>query len=105
MSACCDRYHRGARAPTVLALMRSRYTAYVRGEIEYLVATHDESTRAIIDVDAVARWSREKDTIRCAQRRRSGAPARDPCCRRGKTTHRRPDETESARAVRTLVRS
>ena len=39
--------------------MRSRYTAYVRGQIDYLVATHDEATRSTVDVAAVARWSRE----------------------------------------------
>jgi SEC-C motif-containing protein len=38
--------------------MRSRYTAYVRGEIEYLLATHDASTRASVDVRAVKKWSK-----------------------------------------------
>ena len=57
--ACCARYHRGEPAPTALALMRSRYTAYVRGEIDYLIATHDAATRATLDRDAIARWSRE----------------------------------------------
>jgi SEC-C motif-containing protein len=41
--------------------MRSRYTAYVRGEIDYLVATHDVSTRDSIDRKGVARWSRETE--------------------------------------------
>ncbi|MFT5836523.1 MAG: SEC-C motif-containing protein [Candidatus Azotimanducaceae bacterium] len=37
---CCNRYHAGnASAPTAEALMRSRYAAYVQGEIAYLVAT------------------------------------------------------------------
>ena len=39
--------------------MRSRYTAYVRGAIDYVVATHDETTRATVDADAAARWSRD----------------------------------------------
>ena len=41
--------------------MRSRYTAYVRGEIDYLVRTHDESTRASVDVASVTRWSKETE--------------------------------------------
>ena len=57
--ACCAVFHAGAPAPTALALMRSRYTAYVRGEIDYLMATQDPSTRAGIDRDAVAARSRE----------------------------------------------
>jgi SEC-C motif-containing protein len=39
--------------------MRSRYTAYVRGAIDYLLATHDATTRSSVDRDGVARWSRE----------------------------------------------
>jgi len=60
-AGCCRRYHRGELAPTAVALMRSRYTAYVRGEIDYLLATHDESTRGTVDAAAIARWSRETD--------------------------------------------
>ncbi len=39
--------------------MRSRYTAYVRGAIDHVVATHDPATRASLDVEAATRWSRE----------------------------------------------
>jgi SEC-C motif-containing protein len=49
----------GAPAPTALALMRSRYAAYVRGAIDHLLATHDPATRASVDRDAVARWSKD----------------------------------------------
>jgi SEC-C motif-containing protein len=42
--------------------MRSRYTAYVRGEIDYLVDTHDPATRSI-DRDALAAWSRETEWL------------------------------------------
>ena len=37
---CCTPLIAGAPAPTAEALMRSRYTAYVRGAVDYLVATH-----------------------------------------------------------------
>jgi SEC-C motif-containing protein len=39
--------------------MRSRYTAFVRGEIDYLIETHDEATRASVDKQALAAWSRD----------------------------------------------
>jgi SEC-C motif domain protein len=58
-AACCGRYLSGEPAPTALALMRSRYTAYVRGAIDHLVSTHAAATRGAVDVDAVTRWSRE----------------------------------------------
>lgn len=39
-SECCEPFHFGrATAPTAEALMRSRYCAYVCGEIDYLVGT------------------------------------------------------------------
>ncbi len=47
-AACCGRYHGGAlhlRAPTAEALMRSRYSAYVLGLDDYLLATWHASTR------------------------------------------------------------
>ena len=58
-SACCELYLDGVPAPTALALMRSRYTAYVRGAIDYLVETHDPATRKTIDVPGITKWTRE----------------------------------------------
>jgi SEC-C motif-containing protein len=58
-AACCGRYIAGEPAPTALALMRSRYTAFVRGAIDYLIETHDPMTRRSVDRAAVAAWSRE----------------------------------------------
>ena len=43
--ACCGRWHAGEAAPDALALMRSRYSAYVLGLPDYLRATWHPSTR------------------------------------------------------------
>jgi SEC-C motif-containing protein len=51
----------GVPAPTALALMRSRYTAFVRGAIDYLIDTHDASTRSSVDRAGITRWSRETE--------------------------------------------
>jgi len=56
---CCGRYLGGAPAPTAEALMRSRYTAYVRGEIDYILASHDPASAGDVDREATAKWSRE----------------------------------------------
>jgi SEC-C motif-containing protein len=40
---CCLRLHRGAIAATPEALMRSRYCAYVVGDVDYIIATTDPS--------------------------------------------------------------
>lgn len=42
---CCGLYHQGAVAPNALALMRSRYSAYVLGLEAYLLATWHPDTR------------------------------------------------------------
>ena len=57
-AACCGPYLAGtAAAPTALALMRSRYTAYVRGAIDYLVETHATPP------DRAAIAARARDTV------------------------------------------
>ena len=53
--ACCGPLHDGAPAATAEALMRSRYTAYVRGAIDYLVETHDGE----VDRAGIETWARE----------------------------------------------
>ncbi len=42
---CCGRWHAGEPAPDAEALMRSRYSAYVLGLIDYLLATWHPDTR------------------------------------------------------------
>ena len=36
---CCSIYHKGAIAKTALKLMKSRYTAFVIGKIDYIIKT------------------------------------------------------------------
>jgi len=55
---CCQPYISGAKnAPTAEALMRSRYTAYVEHEIDYIMdtCTHDEKDK--IDYKQTKKWS------------------------------------------------
>ncbi len=55
---CCGPYLAGTAVPqTAEALMRSRYTAHVRGDSDWLLATwHPATRRARIDLDAQVRW-------------------------------------------------
>ncbi|MEU1516569.1 YchJ family metal-binding protein [Streptomyces sp. NPDC005811] len=56
---CCGRYHApGAAAPTAEALMRSRYCAFVKGDVAYLLRTWHPRTRpARLDLDPGMRWT------------------------------------------------
>lgn len=59
---CCGPLHRGLPAPTPLALMRSRYCAFRRGEVEHLLATshpslHAPDERAVLErACSATRW-------------------------------------------------
>lgn len=52
--ACCGPILAGAPAPTALALMRSRYTAYARGDVAHLARTLAPEHRAGFDMADVS---------------------------------------------------
>ncbi|HXF03270.1 MAG TPA: YchJ family protein [Arthrobacter sp.] len=56
---CCRPFHRGdAEAPTAEALMRSRYTAFVTGDVDYLLRTwHPETRPASLELDSALEWT------------------------------------------------
>lgn len=54
---CCAPLHAGAPAADAEALMRSRYSAYVRGDADYLRASWHASTRpAELELDTRTTW-------------------------------------------------
>ncbi|WP_055492691.1 YchJ family protein [Streptomyces sp. TP-A0356] len=56
---CCGRFHSGTSlAPTAEALMRSRYSAFVKRDAGYLLRTWHPRTRpARLDLDPGMRWT------------------------------------------------
>ena len=57
--ACCGPVLAGSPAPTALALMRSRYTAYARGDVAHLARTLAPEHRAGFDIADVSAGMRE----------------------------------------------
>jgi SEC-C motif-containing protein len=57
--ACCGPILAGTPAPTALALMRSRYTAYTRGDVAHLTRTLAPEHRAGFDAADVSAGMRE----------------------------------------------
>ncbi len=55
---CCAPAHSGEHpAPDAETLMRSRYSAFVRGDVPYLLATwHASSRPAALDLEAGTKW-------------------------------------------------
>jgi SEC-C motif domain protein len=59
-AACCGRFHSGHAEPaTAEQLMRSRYSAFVRLDGDYLLRTHHPSTAPVtLDLDPAMEWRR-----------------------------------------------
>ncbi|WIO75447.1 YchJ family protein [Porticoccaceae bacterium LTM1] len=51
---CCQPYHNGTPAPTAETLMRSRYSAFCKGLVDYLVETHHPDKRQVDDREVLA---------------------------------------------------
>ena len=54
---CCGKWHQGQPAPSAERLMRSRYSAYTLGLIDYVVATTLPAQQAALDRDSMRAWS------------------------------------------------
>ena len=63
LAGCCGRYHAGALPDGARALMRSRYSAYVLGLIDYLVATTLPAQQAALEREAMAQWSAQSQWL------------------------------------------
>lgn len=55
---CMPIINNNKQAATAEELMRSRYTAYTLGEVDYLLRSHHKSTRPNKDRKEILRWSK-----------------------------------------------
>ena len=63
-SSCCEPFHLGKSKPeTAEKLMRSRYSAYVVGKIDYIGQTNDPETSEDFDAESAKRWSEESEWL------------------------------------------
>ncbi|MBT8764623.1 YchJ family protein [Metapseudomonas boanensis] len=63
LEVCCGRYHSGHPAAGAEALMRSRYSAYVLGLVDYLVDTTLPAQQQGLDREAIRAWSLQSDWL------------------------------------------
>lgn len=55
---CCGVYHsEAAKAPTAEALMRARYCAFAKNQMQFLRDTTDPQTLQLVDDDANQEWA------------------------------------------------
>ncbi|MGB0896776.1 MAG: YchJ family protein [Flavobacteriaceae bacterium] len=62
---CCYTIHKDiTKAITAEQLMRSRYSAYVVADIDYLMKSHHGSTRPINERDEILNWTKAVEWLR-----------------------------------------
>ncbi len=58
LEQCCGPYLSGERWPdTAVDLMRARYSAFATGNVDFVVSSHDPSTRDEVDRSLIEQWS------------------------------------------------
>lgn len=58
-ASCCGVFHTNiTKITTAEQLMRSRYTAYVFADIDYLMKSHHSSTRPIGEKNEILKWTK-----------------------------------------------
>ena len=57
LQQCCGRFHDGQQPANAEMLMRSRYSAYALGLVDYLVQTTLPAQQAGLDRQAISAWS------------------------------------------------
>lgn len=61
---CCGPYISGMKnPPTAEILMRARYSAYVKGEIDFIESTHSLEERDSLSVEETRKWSEESEWL------------------------------------------
>lgn len=64
-AACCAKAHQDLQTVTTAeALMRSRYSAFVRADGDYLMQSHHPSTRPVKEKKSIVRWAKSVQWIR-----------------------------------------
>ena len=57
LAQCCSQLHQGLPAASAEALMRSRYSAYALGLVDYLRRTTLPAQQSLLDLQAISAWS------------------------------------------------
>ncbi len=62
LETCCGPFLKGTKKPkTAEDLMRSRYSAFATGNVDYIIKTHDPDTVDQIDRESTEVWSKQSE--------------------------------------------
>ncbi len=75
---CCAPFINGkALPPTAEALMRSRYSAFVKGAVDYIVESHHPDTRSEVNPEEIKSWSQHSKWLGLEIREKDKGAAAD----------------------------
>jgi SEC-C motif domain protein len=78
LETCCGPFISGAALPeTAEALMRSRYTAYATGNVDYILSSHDPATAGEVDRNNTETWSKSAEWLGLEITKTEGGQASD----------------------------
>jgi SEC-C motif-containing protein len=61
---CCLPFIQGTKNPTTaLELLRARYTAFTRGDVDYILTSHHSRTRKDVKREEIEDWSKNSDWL------------------------------------------
>ena len=61
---CCLPLIQGKKlAPTAESLLRARYTAFTRGDVDYILQTHHSKTRHEVKREEIEEWSKQSEWL------------------------------------------
>ncbi len=64
LGQCCLPLIQGKKkASTAEALLRSRYTAFVRGDTDYILSTHHTRTKSDVNREGIEEWSKKSEWL------------------------------------------
>lgn len=64
LAQCCLPFIQGKATPkTAEALLRSRYTAFTRGEVDYILSTHHSKTKDDVKREEIESWSKGSEWL------------------------------------------
>jgi SEC-C motif-containing protein len=64
VDVCCLPLIQGVKQPlTAESLLRARYTAFTRGDVDYILNTHHSKTRHEVKKEEIEEWSKNSDWL------------------------------------------
>ena len=78
LEKCCLPHIQGKKKPeTAEQLLRARYTAFTRGEVDYIVGTHHSKTRSEIKREEIEEWSKNSEWLGLKVHQKAGGEPKD----------------------------